>query len=645
MRGRGLKNGMQRILLVRPSHAAELESVHTGDSHVSRLAARAVRAFMVPLDLATVAALTPPDLRVDLWDEAVRGPIGPGHAPPAGYDLVGITGYEYHYPRVKQLSAFFRARGALLAVGGPGVSSAPEYYRDLFDVLFIGEAEATWPAFIADWRTGRHRREYRQLTKVSLDDSPPPRWDAMAGELRHYLVGAVQTTRGCPFGCEFCDVIYIYGRQARHKSIDRVLAEVAALERRGFRHVFFCDDNFIGNPGYARALLRELIRLNGSLRRPLSFSTQLSLNVSEDDELLALLADANFSGVLIGVETPNLESLVEAHKPQNYRADILGAVRKIQGYGLPVWGGMIVGFDHDDRSIFETQFAFLQAAGIAMPILAVLGAPVGTPLWTRLQREDRVVQIPGYGGYAGTPTLTNIIPKQMTRAELMAGYRDLVRRTRRWDHFEARMRRLLLDVRRRPRGRRSWMMTAWWAAALLALAWRNEGGQARGSVLRLLGLTVRRAPWMLEKVAPAICAQQIEASRVQAVAEAIDAQLRLEAAEPDALRPVAARFVVPEAFRAAYRWVFPALHARVQAGLADSTRTNDVLITVTRDVLARCGSEGVDLEEPDAARLRELCDRSIAAQGVAAIAGDAAVVAGSRWLADDILHAVEQDMR
>jgi radical SAM superfamily enzyme YgiQ (UPF0313 family) len=147
--------------------------------------------------------------------------------------------------------------------------------------------------------------------------------------------------------------LYIYGRQARHKSIEQVLEEITALERLGEERLFLCDDNFIGNPHYAKALLRALIPVNNAFRHPVAFFTQIMLNVAKDDEMLELLADANFSGLFIGNETPNIESLIETNKPQNYKTDILADIKKILSYGLPITAGMIVGFDHDDISIFD----------------------------------------------------------------------------------------------------------------------------------------------------------------------------------------------------------------------------------------------------------------------------------------------------
>jgi radical SAM superfamily enzyme YgiQ (UPF0313 family) len=174
-----------------------------------------------------------------------------------------------------------------------------------------------------------------------------------------YANGCVQTTRGCPFDCEFCDVIYIYGRKPRHKPIDKVLDEIRVLQGYGMKTVFLCDDEFIGDPKYARELVERLIELNNSFPSPLSFRTQITMNVSKDAVLLEMMADANFDMFIIGIETPNQESLRETGKFQNIREDLVADIHKIFSAGIGIRPGMIVGFDHDGPDIFEMQYRFI----------------------------------------------------------------------------------------------------------------------------------------------------------------------------------------------------------------------------------------------------------------------------------------------
>lgn len=610
----------------------------------------------MPLGLATVAALTPGSIRVDLWDECVKGQITEEDVSNKDYDLIGVTGYVNHAGRMHELGLMFRRCGLLTAVGGPGVSSEPELFRDYFDILFIGEAEYTWPQFIADHVRGMQRREYRQVGKVDMAHSPVPNWESVA--VNSYLLGAVQTTRGCPFDCEFCDVIYIYGRQARHKPVERVLEEVRALERLGLERVLFCDDNFIGNLRYARDLVRELRILNNSFRRPLAFITNVTLNIARDEGLLELFADANFCGLFIGIESPNVESLREMNKPQNYSLDMMNAIRKIQSYGIIIQSGMIVGFDHDDSAIFDQHFTFLQETGVPVPMINLLKAPTGTKLWARLHKQGRVFQSEEMRRTSNVEPLTNVIPERMKLVELLAGYIKLVERIRDWKNFEQRIHALLTQVRRRPEVRFRIEPSQ---LLLLFIMLTKMKREARWTTLRLLLFTLRRAPFMAERVMAAVAYQYQEAQRVPYLQRFIAGQIRqLESGEMRLQREQQA-FAIPDGFRKFYPALFPDLYARIQQGLKDKSRAEDALVEVTYDFLARWGPSFRQFEEHHRAFLYELCDRTVAAQNNAPRSGherppeilrDGQTGHGSsnsnlrlKRLADDVLRCVEQDLR
>lgn len=612
---------------------------------------------MAPLGLATVAALTPNNVEVDIWDEAIHGPIGPDTQFKEDYALAGITGYINQAGRVKELGQIFRNRGLLTAVGGPGVSSEPELFRDSFDVLFIGEAEYTWPRFIADWQAGQYRAIYRQVGKVDLADTPPPRWDQVA--LRSYLMGTVQTTRGCPFDCEFCDVIYIFGRQARHKPIDRVLQEVIALEQHGGRRLLFCDDNFIGSPRYTKDLVRELIPLNRSFRRPVSFFAQLTLNVAKDDEMLKLMADANFLGVFIGIESPNRESLIETNKPQNYQTDMVAAIRKIQSYGIIIQSGMIVGFDHDDIAVFDEHFEFLQQTGLAVPMINLLKAPKGTRLWARLHKEGRVINLPDYTRTTNVESLTNVIPKQMTLVELLSGYLRLVERVRDWRNFEARAQVMISHVRRRPGIAARSSLKEILLFPRLLLRMNPEG---RWTTLRLLVYALKRAPFMLESVMGTVAFQYLEAQRVSSLKESVGEKIRLLTESGMKLEPERTNFLIPGEFRKSYTAIFPELYRRIYRGLADKSQAQNAIVQVICDFLTRWGPTFEQFELHHRLFLEELCDRTIAAENHKSCSsinshGNAVRMPTENGeldqqhalhlphLADDVLRCVEQDLR
>jgi len=670
---------MKKILLVSTLYDPQL-SQYGG---ITKLPSFQTKGFMVPLNLATLAALTPDDIEIDLWDECIHGWIDES-TDLNNYDLVGISCFVHRIPRAREVAKIFRNHGIPVAIGGPGVSSVPEQCRGDFDILFIGEAELTWPQFIADWKAGNYRKEYRQVVKPDMALSPLPRWDALADNMKDYLLGGVQTTRGCPFDCEFCDVIYLYGRQPRYKSIDQVLEEVRVLESLGMRSVFFCDDNFIGNPRYAKDLLREVVALNRTFEKPLAFQTQITINVAKDDELLELLADANFSQLFIGIESPKKESLIETNKPQNYRTDLAADIKKVLSYGLPIKAGMIVGFDNDDVNIFDEQFEFLQEMCIPIPSLNILEAPDGTKLWARLYKEGRIISNESRSSYAGQRFGTNIIPKQMTRVELFEGYAELAEKCSDWDNFAARIKCFVSGVKRRPNipnasselseayldrvlsmlnmARNTGMIDA-----LPAIMQRGDGKglglslfrdfflledeDARNVIFDIIRHTLRHAPFMLEKVIRYIMLQYGEYLQLQPLLEAI--QQQIEAETTSAFKPEIAQgdILVPESFKNPYREIFPDVYKMLYTKLKDKTRTNEALIEIFTDFIIRWGKTFEKFSDHYRAFLFEITDRTIAKENSICQSAVEKQSEGKipnipkSHLADEILKAVEQELR
>ncbi len=387
--------------------------------------------FIPNLALPTLAALTPDDIEVEVCDETVE-PVDLDKS----CDLVGITGYVSQAKRMFELARAFRERGKLVAIGGPYASLSPSRCRPYADILFTGEAERTWPAFLEDFRRGDYRDSYHESEKPDLASSPAPDIDVL--KKGAYISGVIQTSRGCPFECEFCDVIVYLGRKMRHKPVEHILAEADALYARGYRSIFLSDDNFTANRKKAKAILLALREWNGAKGDdPVLFSTQLSIDSARDEELLSLCAEAGLRVAFIGIETPNKDSLTEVRKRQNVASDLLQDIRTIQGHGLAVLAGMIVGFDHDTPDVFREQFDFLQAS--SMPICApgMLNAPEGTPLEARLKAEGRLVT-----SREDFYVETNIIPKQISPEQLRHGLRWLLNRLYHPEHFVQRV----LDV-------------------------------------------------------------------------------------------------------------------------------------------------------------------------------------------------------
>jgi len=367
------------------------------------------------LSMPTVAGLTPREHEVVLCDENVE-PIDFD----VEADLIGVTGYIVHQERMKEILAEFRRRGRFVVVGGPHASLCPEEWRGLCDVLFVDEAEETWPVFLADFAAGTWKTEYRPAEKPDLSLSPVPRFDLLKVDRYHALT--IQFARGCPFQCEFCDIIVVYGRKPRAKQVHQVMAEIAECHRLGAKQVFVVDDNFIGNKKLAKELLREMARWGREHGYPMDFNTEVSLNAAQDEELLALFRDANFTTVFIGIESPRVSSLQETKKTQNTRGDLVESVRKIHSYGIQVQAGMIVGFDNDDPTIFEEQLRFIQDARIPVSMTGMLQAMPKTPLHERVSREGRLVEESTGDQFV----FSNILPKSMSRRELYEGYRQLI---------------------------------------------------------------------------------------------------------------------------------------------------------------------------------------------------------------------------
>jgi radical SAM superfamily enzyme YgiQ (UPF0313 family) len=417
------------------------------------------KAFVPPLSLATIAALTPPGHRTDIWDESVHGLIDQGTVFERDYDLVGVGGYITSIFRAKEVARLFRSRGIPVVAGGAGATASPELYDDEFDALILGESERAWPRFVEAFAGGVREGVFRDPETVDMALSPPPDWRSLTSVLAEsYAVGGVQTTRGCPFICEFCNVWKVFGRKMRTKPVAQVIDEVAALHRLGVRVVSFCEDNFYGARRYCKEVLAGLIALNESLGEPLRYYAEISINIARDEEVLELLAEARFAGLFIGVESPNRASLEETAKVQNLKGDLVETCRKIQSYGLPIEASMIVGFDHDDASIFDLQFEFFEAANIALPRVRMLQARPGTDTFDKLLAEGRVLDAEALhepGSYFDNYLIPNILPRGMSRIELFERYIPLMERTLDWDNFTKRMRGYLEGITYEPALRRT----------------------------------------------------------------------------------------------------------------------------------------------------------------------------------------------
>ena len=369
-------------------------------------------------DLATttVAALAPDDWQVRICDEYLESVDLDTDA-----HYVGLTGKIDQSARMLQLAAEFRRRGKTVIIGGPYASLSPDRVREHCDVLVVGELETIAPDLFGDLESAAFKEEYRG-DQPDLATSPLPRWDLYDND--RALVGSVQTSRGCPFECEFCDVIQYVGRKQRHKPVEQILAELECLYGYGYRSVFLADDNFTVYRRRAKEVLAALADWNR--RRPagpVAFSTQVSIDAARDPEIMRLCAEAGFSKVFIGIETPNEESLKETKKRQNVGIDLQREIGIFLEHGMTVMGGMIVGFDHDGPDIFQRQHDFAMDSPIPVFTLGALVAPAATPLYDRMKESGRLVE--GGSEVEATPWDTNILPELMTREQLFEGLRWL----------------------------------------------------------------------------------------------------------------------------------------------------------------------------------------------------------------------------
>jgi radical SAM superfamily enzyme YgiQ (UPF0313 family) len=388
-------------------------------------------------------------------------------------DLVAIGGMGVQAPRQKALLRRYRDAGYRVVAGGSYASLCPEEYCGAADHVIAGEAEYIWPRFCADLERGAPEKLYRETGSVRLEDSPTPRFDLL--KLERYATATIQLSRGCPFSCEFCDIIVMFGRRPRYKPVAAIERELDALRSLGARKVFFVDDNFIGNKAKAKETLRFLAAYQERHGRTLRFGTEASLNLADDPELLGLFRSAGFEWAFLGIETPDPETLRAAAKTQNTGRDMLAAVRRIYAAGVDILAGFIVGFDRDTPQSFELQRSFIERSGIMVAMVGLLTALPKTPLFERLKREGRLVEGAAHGDNTG---------------ELSAGYRRLYAELLSDRAIATRIRNKLAHFGPLPHVRRETFLEA--AAIVLRLLWRGivPGGPARAwHFLRSLPLT------------------------------------------------------------------------------------------------------------------------------------------------------------
>jgi radical SAM superfamily enzyme YgiQ (UPF0313 family) len=400
-----------KILLVNP------EFPNTFWSFRYALSFEGKRAAFPPLGLLTISALLPSSWQRRLVDMNVRSLKS---SDIEWADIIFLSAMLVQKDSLIDVVKKCKAAGKRVVIGGPYVTTCTESLPNV-DHIFIGEAETTLPAFIKDLEQGNPKPMYKADERPSLSLAPTP--DFGLAELKRYSAMSIQYSRGCPFQCEFCDIIEIYGRSPRTKSPEQVLNELDALRDINWRGtVFIVDDNFIGNKKNVKQLLPALTEWQEKNNRPFRFLTEASINLAEDDELLTGMRRAGFSRVFLGIETPVEESLKKSGKNQNLRRDLLDSVKKIQAAGFEVMGGFIVGFDTDPVDIFKQQIDFIRESAIPLAMVGLLTALPGTQLWRRLKEEGRLL---AESSGNNTSYSLNFLPK-MNPDMLIEGYRSVL---------------------------------------------------------------------------------------------------------------------------------------------------------------------------------------------------------------------------
>src|SRR5437660_1746661 len=375
------------------------------------------RCAFPPLGLLTVSALLPDSWERKLVDLNVRR-LKASDIDWA--DMIFATAMLVQKDSLREVVKRGKSKGNRIVLGGPYVTTTIEDLTDA-DHIFLGEAETTLPQFIEDLARGEPKRSYQAAERPPLSATPMAHFHLV--DLKRYSAMSVQYSRGCPFSCEFCDIIEIYGRVPRTKSNQQMLAEFDALKALGWRGtVFIVDDNFIGNKKNVRQLLPELAAWQERNGYPFSLLTESSVNLADDVPLLESMRHAGFRRVFLGIETPVEESLKEAQKSQN-RGNLLESVKRIQSYGMEVMAGFIVGFDNDPADIFERQINFIRESAIPLAMVGLLTALPDTQLWRRLEKEGRLL---GESSGNNTNCALNFVPK-MDAARLVEGYQSIMR--------------------------------------------------------------------------------------------------------------------------------------------------------------------------------------------------------------------------
>ncbi len=405
---------MPNALLVYPEHPPTFWGAEYA------LEMSGVNATFPPLGLLTIAAMFPPDYALRVVDMNVSTLRD---ADLAWADLVFTSTILTQHASLCAVVERCNRAGVPVVAGGPHPTT---FYEDIpgVDHFVLGEVEEIFREFLRDLEEGTAKAIYRETRKPDVTRTPVPRFDLI--DVKNYATMSVQFSRGCPFDCEFCDIIKLYGRVPRTKAPEQIVAELDSLYRLGWRGpVFMVDDNFIGNKRDAMKLLPAIAAWQKSKGYPFTLTTEASANLALMDELMDAMIEAGFHSVFVGIETPNPAALLKTKKSQNTSKNqenfLFSAVRKIQRRGMQIQGGFILGLDGDDERVFDAQIEFIQETGIPMAPVYLLTAVKGTDMYERLKSENRLLETP-----IGTSAMNLNFKTEMRYETLIEGYKRVI---------------------------------------------------------------------------------------------------------------------------------------------------------------------------------------------------------------------------
>ncbi len=600
-----------KILLISPGTLDDIDS-----RTIREIPYLFAKAFFAPHAVAAVAALTPAEHEVTIHDEYMNGPVD-AVIIKNEYDIIGITITTNQINRCLYIAALCKKHkpSTLVAAGGIGVEYLINNRQEDIDVAFHGEAEETWPRFLVEYKNGNHKEVYKNISKPDMTKTPPPRWELIEKDIKSYNAVSVQTTRGCPFDCSFCDVIYTYGRKLRSKTVDQVLDEVKKLANMQVQIIFIADDNFSGNKKYAKELLHRLVKYNNSLKTPLAFLTQLDITIANDDELLELLADSNFYAVMIGIESINEDSLKDMNKRQNLPVNIQDAVQKIQSYGIIVLAHMIIGADSDDSTVFKKTADFIHDANVVHHFCHPLTAPPGTKLWYGLKREGRILSPKIDQINEKLDIISNIVPKQMTRIELFEGLADYWEDIYEPRKFMLRAIDFINNITRKPKVKAPGIATLWHLRKMLfrviTFFMFNAGKEHRRAFFTLLRTAGQKANYLIPKVIYLYTCYLMDHKRALHDSKIAREHAQWEQANADKLIIDSRSMPIPDKIRQQSSLIFNAAYFRIREKVSKKEALYKTVITAMKDYIDRFGESFETFDEYQKENINNSCDRII----------------------------------